>query len=115
MNNEISLADRRQHSRIELTELPLAAINGENDNLAVRAQVLDISLGGARVRIDRALDPARRTVEILIDGIKTVAEVVWRSPTELGLRYLEQAGDAAVVIFEQILTREFSRNIHATA
>jgi hypothetical protein len=109
MIKEVNLADRREHSRIELIQLPTAALSEEGDNVAFRAQVLDISLGGARVKIDRAIEPARRTIEVLIDGVKTIAEIVWRSATEVGLRYIEQAGDAAVTIFEQILTREFSR------
>lgn len=109
MIEEVNLADRREHSRIELMQLPTAAISDAGENVAIRAQVMDISLGGARVKVDRAIEPAQRTIEVLIDGVKTVAEIVWRSATEVGLRYIEQAGDAAVTIFEQILTREFRR------
>lgn len=109
MIKEVNLADRREHSRIELMDLPTAAISEQGDNLAVRAEVLDISLGGARMKIDHAIEPTRRTIEVMIDGVKTIAEIVWRSATEVGLRYIEQAGEAAVTIFEQILTREFSR------
>lgn len=109
MIKEVNLADRREHSRIELMQLPTAAITNAEDKIAIRAQILDISLGGARVKIDHEIEPARRTIEVMIDGVKTVAEIVWRSATEVGLRYIEQAGDAAVTIFEQILTREFSR------
>jgi len=110
MNTEVTLADRRRHSRIELSEWPMAAISGQGDNLAVRAEVLDISLGGARVKIDRAISSDRNFVEFMIDGVKAIAEIVWHSATEIGLRYVEQAGDAAVNIFERLLTREYGRS-----
>lgn len=113
MNTEVTLADRRRHSRIELSDWPMAAISGEGDIVAVRGEVLDISLGGARVKVDRAISTDRNLVEFMIDGVKAIAEIVWHSATEIGLRYVEQAGEAAVNIFERLLTREFGRTTPA--
>ena len=109
---ETNYADRRRHSRIELTDFPRAALAGHGDNLSVRAEILDISLGGARMRIDRMIDPGQRVVEVLINGIVAVAEVVWQSATEVGLRYVENANDAAVRIFEQVLNYAYRGKTH---
>jgi hypothetical protein len=116
MNQSLSnLADRRQHSRIEVQQSLSAAICEAHEGLSVTAQVLDVSLGGARVKLSRALESVQDTVEVLIEGVRTIAQIVWRSPTEIGLRYVEQAGDAAVDIFEKVITREFSIRKTVTA
>ncbi|WP_416899990.1 MAG: PilZ domain-containing protein [Minwuia sp.] len=112
---EVSFADRRRHSRIEMFGLPQAAISERGDNLSVCGQILDISLGGARVRVDSGIYGQRGNVEVLIEGVKVVAEIVWRSATEIGLRFAEQAGDASVRIFEQILNRQFGRKYSAAS
>jgi len=109
MNTEVNLADRRIHSRIESLDQPVAAINEEDTNLCFHARILDISLGGARMQVDHQIAAERNVVEVLIDGIKAVAEIVWRTSTEIGLRYIDQAENAAINIFEQIITREFRR------
>jgi len=104
--NQDSFADRRDHWRIELMMPTKAEVMVQQGQSFGLGKVLDISLGGAKVQSDAALGNLKGVVEIVIDGIAARAEIVWQSATEVGLRFVEQAGQAVVGIFESILMRE---------
>ena len=104
--NQDSFADRRDHWRIELMMPTRAEVKVQQGELLGLGKVLDISLGGAKVQSDATLGNLKGVVEIVIEGIIARAEIVWQSATEVGLRFVEQAGQAVVGIFERVLMRE---------
>ncbi len=106
-SNDQSYADRRTHSRIELMVQPTAALCVPGGPESAAAPVLDISLGGARIQSDVGLISPDNLIDLMIEGVRARAEIVWRSATEIGLRFVEQAGQAVVGIFERVLTREY--------
>lgn len=60
--------DKRRHTRYKLE---LVEVNGKM-SLADKVEILDISLGGVALRIDRRLDPGREYLLKLGDKIKSI-------------------------------------------
>jgi hypothetical protein len=109
MTNAISNpADRREYSRIDLVDAPRPAWLDCGNQNGLGAEILDVSLGGARLRIDQGMGNLKGLLKLLVDQIEASAEIVWQTATEIGLRFLESAGEAPINILERILKSELS-------
>lgn len=73
------------------------------DQSGLDAEILDVSLGGARLRIREGMANMKGMLTLMVEQIAATAEIVWQSATEIGLRFLEAAGDAPINILERIL------------
>ena len=99
----IDPADRREYSRIDLVDMPRTAWLDCGDQSGLDAEILDVSLGGARLRIREGMANMKGMLTLMVEQIAATAEIVWQSATEIGLRFLEAAGDAPINILERIL------------
>lgn len=102
-DTRIDPADRREYSRIDLVDMPRTAWLDCGDQSGLDAEILDVSLGGARLRIREGMANMRGMLTLMVEQIAATAEIVWQSATEIGLRFLEAAGDAPINILERIL------------
>lgn len=88
---DVGWAQRRQFRR----KAVIWAAKLETDHGVFDCITLDLSLGGARLRCSREialLEPAT----LLLDKFgKFPAEVVWTTPTEIGLQFTEPPEDVA--------------------
>lgn len=109
MNNAIdNPADRREYSRIDLIDAPRSAWLECGDQKGLNAEILDVSLGGARLRIEQGIGNLQGLLRILVEQVEATAEIVWQSATEIGLRFLETAGEAPINILERILKSDMN-------
>lgn len=99
----IDPADRREYSRIDLADTPRAAWLDCGDQSGLDAEILDVSLGGARLRVDQGMANIKGLLTLMVEQVAATAEIVWQSATEIGLRFLETAGEAPITILERIL------------
>ncbi|ANK79439.1 MAG: hypothetical protein TEF_00530 [Rhizobiales bacterium NRL2] len=83
----------------------LAAIT--EGGVSVTCRLRDISLSGARVTIDHPMALSADVIEFMVDGIRITAEIVWRSVREIGLRFVDPAGNQSVQLFERVITGAF--------
>ncbi len=99
--------NRRSHTRINLTGRTIVEIG--NQAIKVSGTLLDISLGGARLKVGEMTDWSLRQVAVTVDGMRTVADVVWSRAGEIGLRFRSTGQDAvsAVDLFEYIILGEY--------
>lgn len=99
--------NRRNYTRINLTGRTIVEIC--NSAIRVSGTLLDISLGGARLKVSEMADWSLRQVDVIVDGMKTVADVVWSRAGEIGLRFRVsgQAAVSAVDLFEYIILGEY--------
>ncbi|MDF1721338.1 MAG: PilZ domain-containing protein [Minwuia sp.] len=99
--------NRRNHVRINLTGRTTVEIG--NQALRISGTLLDISLGGARLKVDDVAEWSARQVAVIVDGLKTIADVVWSRAGEIGLRFRTSGKDAstAVDLFEHIILGEY--------
>lgn len=95
--------DRRQFNRLDVSRFAPHVTLVSEDGKASDAQLLDISLGGARVAVGEADAPWTDRLHVLVDHVELVAVVAWRTATEVGLRYVDTAGSTIVSIIEAIL------------
>lgn len=102
-DTRIDPADRREYSRIDLVDMPRTAWLDCGDQSGLDAEILDVSLGGARLRIREGMANMKGMLTLMVEQIAATAEIVWQSATEIGLRFLEAAGDAPINILERIL------------
>ncbi len=110
---ETKYSDRRRHSRIELVRSMLAAIT--EGGVSVTCRLRDISLSGARVTIDHPMALSADVIEFVVDGIRITAEIVWRSVREIGLRFVDPAGNQSVQLFERVITGAFLGEPHRSS
>jgi hypothetical protein len=96
-------ADRREYSRIDLADMPREAWLDCGNHDGLDAQILDVSLGGARLRIPPGMANLGGYLTLMIEQIAAKAEIVWQTATEIGLRFVETAGEASINILERIL------------
>jgi PilZ domain len=60
------------------------------ERLKIRCSIIDISAGGAKLKIDGPLPPRAAKVWLVIEGCGPIAaEPVWRRSDRLGLRFFE--------------------------
>lgn len=99
--------NRRNYTRINLTGRTIVEIG--NSAIRVSGTLLDISLGGARLKVSNLADWSLRQVDVVVDGMRTIADVVWRREGEVGLRFRAsgQAAVSAVDLFEYIILGEY--------
>ncbi len=99
--------NRRSHTRINLTGRTIVEIG--NQAVQVSGTLLDISLGGARLKVGEMANWAERQVAVTVDGLRTIADVVWSRAGEIGLRFRSTGQDAvsAVDLFEYIILGEY--------
>jgi hypothetical protein len=57
---------------------------------------VDLSLGGARIRIDGKLEPLEQVTLVLVKFGRFTGHVVWRNPTEAGLQFDDTPEDVAL-------------------
>ena len=99
--------NRRNHTRINLTVRTIVELGDKA--LRLSATLLDISLGGARLKIGDLADFSVQQIEVTFNGLRTIADVVWCRAGEIGLRFRETATDAqsAVTFFENVILCEY--------
>ncbi len=99
--------NRRNHTRINLTGRTIVELGDTARHLS--ATLLDISLGGARLRIGELADWAVRQVAVTFNGLRTIADVVWCRGGEIGLRFRDTPDEAnsAVSFFENVILCEY--------
>lgn len=77
----------------------------------VDCQVLDISVGGARVRLSQPVEP-ETLIQLKIDRIGEFAgRVAWRNGTTLGIEFHEELSEVARIV-EDILSHDVSQDEH---
>lgn len=83
------LVERRKHERMPLNR-PATVLWDAN---YARCFVSNISVRGARVRLERAaLVPERFTLALAANGqVARHCRVIWRSPTDIGVTFEEAA------------------------
>lgn len=107
---------RRKSKTVERSEVPPSATERrralrkrvlwsaevEAEERPIRCAVLDVSLGGARVRLDEGgLPPGPLAISVSRFG-RFQAEVVWTRDTVSGLRFLEPLGRVADTIGRRV-------------
>ena len=99
--------NRRNHTRINLTGRTIVGLGDKA--LRLSATLLDISLGGARLKIGDLADFSIRQIEVTFNGLRTIADIVWCRAGEIGLRFRETTTDAqsAVTFFESVILCEY--------
>jgi len=99
--------NRRAHTRINLTGNTVVELGG--NALRLSAILLDISLGGARLKIGDLANWSLRQVAVTFNGLKTIADVIWCQGGEIGLRFgsTAQEAKAAVSFFENVILCEY--------
>lgn len=102
--------NRRQHTRITLTGETRVATEGGGDCLLV-----DISLGGARLRTIGPVDPARSSITVTLDDKGAVGEVIWRETGEIGIRFREAARETALSLYEHVILSEYRSHVRPFA
>jgi len=95
--------DRRQFNRLDVSQLAPHVKLVSEDGKQSDAQLLDISLGGARLAVGEADAPWVDNLRVVLDQVELMAVVAWRTATEVGLRYVDAAGSTIVTIIEAIL------------
>jgi two-component system cell cycle response regulator len=82
-----SAADKRTAPRRRALKAGIVAFNHHCSTFP--CAVRDLSATGARLRIENPLT-LPKTFELIVelDGIEVDCEVVWRKPTEVGVRFL---------------------------
>jgi hypothetical protein len=88
---DIGWAERRQFRR----KAVIWAGKIETDNGTFDCITLDLSLGGARLRASRSIGLLEPATLILDKFGKFPAEVVWTTPTEIGLQFTESPEQVA--------------------
>ena len=102
------LENRRQHTRITLTGLTGAVVRAINRQL--EGNVLDISLGGARIAVAHGQRDIAGLVQFSVDGVPATGEIVWREAGAIGIRFRQDADGAAAAVFEHVILSEFRRH-----
>ena len=108
MNPGTMHADRREFSRIDLEDAPRTIQLDGPDGGHMQAELLDISLGGMRIRIPEGLGNLSGWITMCLENLQARAEIVWSTATEIGLRYLEAAGATPITILEHILKSQIA-------
>lgn len=90
-----SQADRRQHKRKPvLWSARVESRQGPSDCI-----ILDLSLGGAKIKTAATPVPAHQTVTLVIDRFGALrAEVVWSRLGHMGLRFIDAPDQIAHVV-----------------
>lgn len=69
--------------------LKIAQILTDEDSSPVDCLVVELSVSGARLKLDRRTDlPTAFELLLVREGIKVLAEVVWRDGAEVGVRFV---------------------------
>lgn len=102
-NGRNNPADRREYSRIDLADMPRTAWLDCGNEDGLEAEILDVSLGGARLRVAQGMGNVQHLLTLMIEQIAARAEIVWQTATEIGLRFVEAAGEAPINLLERIL------------
>lgn len=113
--------NRRIHTRINLTGRTVVELGDKA--LRLSATLLDISLGGARLRIGDLADFSVQQIEVTFNGMRTIADIVWCRAGEIGLRFRKTATEtnSAVTFFENVILCEYrshaptARDVQGTA
>jgi hypothetical protein len=83
-----SVRDKRRHPRV-LVNRPCRLVQPKAAPTA--GTIVDISAGGARVRLGRAdALPQQLVLVDLTEGLAFEAEIAWRKDTEIGLKFLRR-------------------------
>jgi hypothetical protein len=61
----------------------------------VQCVALDLSLGGARIRVQERLDPLEQVTLVLAKFGRFPAQVVWRNAVEAGLQFCDPPEEVA--------------------
>ena len=88
---DVGWAERRQFRR----KAVIWAAKIETDHGVYDCITLDLSLGGARLRCSRAIALLEPATLVLDKFGKFPAEVVWTTPTEIGLQFTESPEQVA--------------------
>lgn len=67
----------------------------ETPRATVQCVALDLSLGGARVRVLDRLEPLEQVTLVLAKFGRFPAQVVWRNATEAGLQFCDPPEEVA--------------------
>jgi hypothetical protein len=82
-------SDRRQHMRSRL--LQRGRVVFRNGYTAIDVVVLDISQGGARIRVSGMIGLPDQFELHLEHGVRRIVELCYRGPEETGLRFVDRA------------------------
>lgn len=88
---DVGWAERRQFRR----KAVIWAAKLETDHGVFDCITLDLSLGGARLRCSRSIALLEPATLVLDKFGKFAAEVVWTTPTEIGLQFSESPEQVA--------------------
>jgi hypothetical protein len=61
----------------------------------VQCVALDLSLGGARIRVQEKLEPLEQVTLVLTKFGRFPAQIVWRNPPEAGLQFSDLPEEVA--------------------
>ena len=90
------LVDRWKERRRFQRKSVLLNATIETPHGAVQCVALDLSLGGARIRIHEKLEPLDRVALTLEKFGRFPGHVVWRNASEAGLQFSEPPNEVAV-------------------
>jgi hypothetical protein len=94
MSSDMTSPDRRQEVRPRA--LKAGRILFGNFNMSYDCQVRNLSAHGARVRLEGNVSvPNDFYLYLVGDGAIAHVEAIWRTPTEMGIRFLEPLIDPA--------------------
>ncbi|WP_416899838.1 MAG: PilZ domain-containing protein [Minwuia sp.] len=106
MTYQMRKDERRSHTRIELRETTAPVTIESARGAAFPGEIVDISLGGARVRYGAFEPEAGEPVRLRVHDEQAEAEICWRRADEVGLRFIGLTMEAACQILETILRRQ---------
>ena len=93
-SSEMGAPDRRQEPRPRA--LKAGRVLFGNFNMSYDCQIRNLSAHGARMRLEGNVSvPNDFYLYVVGDAVIAHAQAIWRTPTEMGVRFLEQLVDPA--------------------
>ena len=89
------MRERRKHPRISVSQ-PAALFDDDGTPIA-DCLLRDISIGGARLRVEAVVEvPEKFNLQVPRGGkVQRHCEIVWKSNVEMGVRFVDAARGAA--------------------